>query len=86
MLLVHDGHCKSCNDATHSLANVFWETGHIKCSLDLCSTKEIAVAGMGWYEEQLKNCEKIVVVCTKESKKTYYENIYGQGMLDKSTL
>ncbi|CAB3985794.1 interleukin 17 receptor A2 [Paramuricea clavata] len=79
VLLVHDWHCKSCNDATHSLANVFGGTGHIKCSLDLCSTKEIAVAGMGWYEERLKNCEKIVVVCTKESKKTYYENIDGQG-------
>ena len=76
--MVHDGHCDSCNHATHLLANILCETGHINCFLDLCSTKEIAINGIQWYENKFKTCGKIVVICTKESKNTYYN---GHGML-----
>ena len=78
VLLVHDGHCNLCNKFAHSLANVFCETGRINCFLDLCLTTKISTFGMKWYEQKFQDCEKIVVICTKESKNTY-EDFYGKG-------
>lgn len=79
-MLVHCGHCESCNDVTHILANVLMQTGHIYCFLDLCSTQDVGKKGLKWYQEKFESSEKVVIICTKESKKIE-EHDYDESML-----
>ncbi|XP_028406763.1 uncharacterized protein LOC114529196 [Dendronephthya gigantea] len=71
VLLVHDGHCKLCNDVTHMFGNVLSATGRVKPFLDLCSVNECRQLGFTWYLEKFQQCRKVVVICTKEAKKTW---------------
>ncbi|CAB4027727.1 Hypothetical predicted protein, partial [Paramuricea clavata] len=71
VFIVHYNHCGMCKDVTHALANLLDRTGYVKCVVDFCSNHEIVRRGMGWYEEEIKRCNKIIVVCTKDGKRMY---------------
>lgn len=60
------------------------ETGRINCFLDLFSTQAVAEKGLGWYQEKFESCQKIVIICTKQSRKTQ-ENNYGESMFYENT-
>jgi hypothetical protein len=68
-----------CKDVTHALANLLDRTGYVKCVVDFCNDHEIARRGMGWYEEKIKCCDKIIVVCTKDGKRMYDEKEQKKG-------
>ncbi len=74
VFIVHDNHCRLCENATHALANLLNKTGYVECIVDFCRTNEISKSGMRWYEDQIKRCDKIIVVCTKDGKKMYDKN------------
>ena len=73
VFIVHDKNCDLCEEVTHSFVDVLNQTGCITCILDLRCTKEIVKCGMSWYEQQLKNCEKVLVICSKEGRKILHE-------------
>ena len=35
---------------------------------------------MGWYEDEIKSCDKIIVVCTKDGKRMYEEKEHTKGL------
>ncbi|XP_028406757.1 uncharacterized protein LOC114529178 isoform X2 [Dendronephthya gigantea] len=74
IFIVHDNHCRTCNNVTHSLANLLNETSYVECILDICCTNEITDRGMIWYEDKIKLCDKVIVVCTRDGKTMYEEN------------
>lgn len=79
VFIVHENHCRECNNVTHSLANLLNETGYVECILDFCCTNEITERGMIWYEDKIKLCDKVLVVCTKDGKAMYDKNYQTNG-------
>ena len=68
-----------CNDLTHAFANVLNKTGYVECIIDFFCMDEITSRGMGWYENKIKSCDIIIVVCTKYGKKIYDEKQHKKG-------
>ena len=52
----------------------------------MVSTQEIGrLGGLVWYQKTFESCEKIVIICTKESKEIQ-ENNFGESMFYESIL
>jgi hypothetical protein len=68
-----------CKNVTHALANVLDKTGYIQCIVDFSCSNGIAERGMRWYEDMIKECDKIIVVCTKDGKRMRDENEKATG-------
>ena len=80
VFIVHDDHCRLCKNVSHALANLLDKTGFIEVKVDFWFTNAVAERGMRWYEDMIKECDKIIVVCTKDGKRMRDRNEQKTGL------
>ena len=80
VFIAHDDHCDLCKNVTHALANLLVKTGFVEVKVNFWFTNEIAARGMRCYEDMIKECDKIIVVCTKDGKRMRDRNEQKTGL------
>ena len=66
VLIITEQHCcDACENVLCKLKDALTSTGLFKVSLDLCNLSRLAESVSGWYEQEFKNADRILVIASK---------------------